>query len=63
MARMKDVIDAAEYMRDQLQAIANKDDKYCQSTQEILERYSWEMLVMKNNLSQLQEWEGFYGIL
>lgn len=58
MSDLQDLINAADNLCNSLEVIANNDKKFCVDIQLELERYSWEMYRMKQNLQELKSYHG-----
>jgi len=55
---LQELIDTAKALCDRLDNAARQEEEFCYKLQQEFEQMSWEVLRMRDNLTNIQEWVG-----
>ena len=55
---LQELIDTAKSLCDKLDEAARQEEEFCYKLQQEFEQMSWEVLRMRDNLTNIQEWVG-----
>jgi hypothetical protein len=58
MSNIQELIDTADRLCQNIDTTIENDKKYCDDVLMELERISWSMLRMRNDLMTIKQWEG-----
>ncbi len=55
---LQELIDTAKSLCEKLDEAARQEEEFCYKLQQEFEQMSWEVLRMRDNLTNIQEWVG-----